>query len=70
MKNQIKPGDIERGLAAAAAVGEETSHQRANGYVVPESFTHGTATQRVEWFRRGFDSGRASDCNTFEVLRL
>ena len=56
-QDRLEPGDIEEGLRAAAAIGDDTLQKRARGHVVPESFTHGTAAQRVQWFKRGFDSG-------------
>jgi len=61
----LQPGDLEEGLRAAAAVGDDTIQKRARGYVVPESFTHGSAQQRTTWFRRGFDSGQLAACDTF-----
>ena len=61
----LEPGDLEEGLRAAAAVGDDTIQKRSRGYVVPESFTHGSAQQRTSWFRRGFDSGELASCDTF-----
>jgi len=61
----LEPGDLEAGLRAAAAVGDDTIQKRSRGYVVPESFTHGSAQQRTSWFRRGFDSGALASCDTF-----
>lgn len=60
----LERGDLEEGLAAAAAVGDDRLTQ---GRVSPESFTHGTSAQRMRWFRRGYDSGRPEDCNTFNT---
>ena len=61
----LDPGDVEEGLGAAAAVGDDRI-QRMGGQVVnPESWTHGSAEQRAEWFRRGFNSGRMQECDTF-----
>ncbi|MEZ6194630.1 MAG: neutral zinc metallopeptidase [Planctomycetota bacterium] len=59
----LEPGDLAEGLAAAGAVGDDRLQMQARGYVVPESFTHGTAEQRIRWFRRGFEEGdpRAHD---------
>lgn len=64
-KNLLDEGDIEEGLKAASAVGDDTLQQRSRGYVVPDSFTHGTSQQRVEWFSRGFESGDLKQGNTF-----
>jgi predicted metalloprotease len=61
---QLDPGDIEEGIAAAAAVGDDRLQQQSQGRVVPESFTHGTSAQRVRWFKRGYQTGRPQDCNT------
>jgi predicted metalloprotease len=62
----LESGDIEEGLAAASAIGDDRLQKQAQGHVTPESFTHGTSAQRVRWFKRGLESGRANDCNTFE----
>ena len=64
-QQKLDPGDIEEGLKAASAVGDDQIQKRTRGYVVPESFTHGSAEQRVRWFRTGFDSGDVRACNTF-----
>jgi hypothetical protein len=61
----LEPGDLESGLKAASSVGDDTLQKREEGTVVPDSFTHGTSAQRVSWFRRGFDSGKIDNCNTF-----
>ena len=61
----LEPGDLESGLQAASSVGDDTLQRREQGTVVPDSFTHGTSAQRVRWFRRGFDSGKIDDCDTF-----
>ena len=66
-RNLLDPGDAEEGLHAAAAVGDDQIQKRSQGYVVPESFTHGSAQQRMRWFKVGFDSGDLRKCNTFEV---
>ena len=63
--NKLDAGDIEAGLRAAAAVGDDTIQKRTRGYVVPDAFTHGSAEQRTRWFRTGFDSGDVRQCNTF-----
>lgn len=62
---QLDPGDIAEALAAATAIGDDRLQKQSQGRVVPESFTHGTSAQRVGWFRRGLDSGRTQDCDTF-----
>ena len=61
----LEPGDLEQGLQAASSVGDDTLQRREQGTVVPDSFTHGTSAQRVRWFRRGFDSGKLDNCDTF-----
>ena len=63
--NSIEPGDIEAALQTAAAIGDDRLQKQARGYVVPDSFTHGTSAQRQRWFTIGFKSGRVSSCNTF-----
>jgi predicted metalloprotease len=62
----LDPGDVEAGLRAAAAVGDDRLQKGAAGRVSPESFTHGTSAQRSEWFRRGLDAGRLDACDTFQ----
>jgi hypothetical protein len=64
-RNKLEVGDLEEGFRAAAAVGDDEIQKRAQGYVVPESFTHGTAEQRRKWFRAGLESGDMRRCNTF-----
>lgn len=61
----IEPGDFEEGLKAAAAIGDDRLQQQGQGYVVPETFTHGTSEQRVYWLRRGLESGDLRACDTF-----
>ena len=66
----LQPGDVEAGLNAAAAIGDDRLQMQARGYVAPESFTHGSSAQRVQWFRRGLDSGELSACDTFKAGRV
>jgi uncharacterized protein len=62
----LEPGDLEDALRAAAAIGDDRLQQQTQGRVVPESFTHGTSAQRMEWFRTGFETGLPARCNTFD----
>jgi len=61
----IEPGDVEKAIATAQAIGDDRLQQASRGRVVPDSFTHGSAAQRVQWLQRGLQSGKISDCNTF-----
>jgi uncharacterized protein len=61
----LEPGDAEEAIRAAAAIGDDRLQKMATGHVMPDQFTHGTSAQRVEWFRRGMDSGDPAACNTF-----
>jgi len=61
----LESGDIEAGLNAASAIGDDRLQMQSRGYVAPESFTHGTSAQRVRWFKRGFESGKVANCDTF-----
>jgi uncharacterized protein len=63
-RNLLQAGDVEEGLRAAAAVGDDRLQRMAGKRVDPDSFTHGSSEQRTEWFQRGFQSGRISDCDT------
>lgn len=63
----LEEGDIEEGLNAAAQIGDDRIQKRSQGYVVPEGFTHGSAEQRVRWFRRGLESRDLDQCDTFSA---
>jgi len=66
----LQQGDVEGGLRAASAVGDDTLEKQSQGYAVPDSFTHGTSAQRVRWFRRGLADGDMDRCDTFEADAL
>jgi hypothetical protein len=61
----LEPGDVEEGLRAAAAIGDDAIQTRTVGYTRPESWTHGSSDQRVSWLRRGLESGDPNACDTF-----
>jgi predicted metalloprotease len=61
----LEQGDVDEALQAASAVGDDTIQKRTQGYVVPDSFTHGTSAQRVSWFKRGLENGSVPACDTF-----
>ena len=61
----LEPGDVEEGMGAAAAVGDDRLQRQTSGQVVPDAFTHGSSEQRVSWFRRGLQSGSPESCDTF-----
>ena len=65
-QNRLETGDAEEAIRAAAAVGDDMIQKRTQGYVVPDSFTHGSAQQRIQWFSRGMQSGDMKQCNTFK----
>jgi len=64
-RNLLDPGDVEAGLQAAAAIGDDRIQRQSRGQVSPESFTHGSSAQRVRWFRAGLDAGDVRQCDTF-----
>ena len=69
-RHVLEAGDLEEGLAAAAAVGDDRLQRRAQGRVAPESFTHGTSEQRSRWFKRGYSTGEVAQCDTFRTGAL
>jgi predicted metalloprotease len=69
-KNIIEPGDIDEALNAASAIGDDRIQRQTQGYVVPDAFTHGSSAQRVRWFKRGYQSGKLEDCDTFNASEL
>lgn len=67
MKNRLQPGDVESALNAAAQIGDDMIQKKISGRVVPDAFTHGTAAQRVRWFKTGIESGKMEACDTFNT---
>ena len=63
--NFLQPGDVEKAVNTAQAIGDDTLQERSQGYAVPDSFTHGSSAQRVRWLKTGLDSGKVSACDTF-----
>ena len=70
MKGILEQGDIEEALTAANAIGDDTIQKRSQGYVVPDSFTHGTSEQRVRWFMKGLETGDIAQGDTFAARNL
>ncbi|MGZ8853675.1 MAG: neutral zinc metallopeptidase, partial [Thermoanaerobaculia bacterium] len=70
MRHILESGDVEEGLNAASAIGDDRLQKASRGYVVPESFTHGSSAQRVRWFKQGLQGGRIADCDTFDTPDL
>jgi predicted metalloprotease len=70
VKHVVEAGDIEEAIRAASAVGDDRLQRRSRGYVVPDSFTHGTSEQRVRWFRRGYETGDLRQGDTFNAPEL
>jgi uncharacterized protein len=66
----LEAGDVDEALTAASAIGDDNLQKQAQGYAVPDSFTHGSADQRMRWFKRGMTSGQMGDCNTFQAKAL
>jgi predicted metalloprotease len=66
----LEKGDVEEGLNAASAIGDDRLQRQTQGYVVPDAFTHGSSAQRVHWFRQGLETGEINACNTFQADRL
>ena len=69
-KGILEPGDIEEALGAASAVGDDRLQREGQGYVIPDSFTHGTSEQRIRWFRKGLDTGDLREGDTFNARSL
>jgi len=69
-RNIVESGDIEAALRAASSIGDDRIQKQAQGYVVPESFTHGSSEQRVRWFKQGIETGDFAQCNTFKAGSL
>lgn len=68
-RSRLEPGDIEEGMTAANAIGDDTLQKQAQGTVVPDSFTHGTSAQRMAWLKRGLETGDPAQCDTFSEVR-
>ena len=70
VKNRLQPGDVEEGLNAAQAIGDDMMQKQATGRVVPDAFTHGSSAQRVRWFKRGLETAQIQQCDTFNTPDL
>lgn len=70
LNNVLEDGDIEEALSAASAVGDDKIQKKAQGYVVPDAFTHGTSEQRMYWFKKGYQTGKLQEGNTFKELNI
>ena len=69
-KGYLESGDLDEALNAANAIGDDRLQKEAQGYIVPESFTHGTSAQRMYWFKKGFDTGDPKQGDTFNATEL
>jgi hypothetical protein len=69
-RNIVEAGDIEAALRAASSIGDDRIQKQSQGYVVPESFTHGSSEQRIRWFKKGIETGDFAQCNTFKTDSL
>jgi len=70
VKQRLEPGDIDEALNAASQIGDDMIQKRTQGHVVPDAFTHGSAAQRVRWFKHGFEAGNMKSCDTFQASDL
>jgi uncharacterized protein len=70
VRNLVEPGDIEEAMNAASQIGDDRLQKQHQGYIVPDSFTHGSSSQRVRWFRKGYESGSINNCGTFSAASL
>ena len=70
MRGILEPGDIQEAMNAASNIGDDRLQQQSRGYVTPDSFTHGSSAQRMQWFNQGYKSGDINQCNTFEAMNL
>jgi predicted metalloprotease len=66
----IEPGDVEAAMQTASAIGDDRLQRQSQGYVVPDSFTHGSSEQRTRWFMTGLKSGEVASCDTFRAAQL
>jgi predicted metalloprotease len=65
----LEPGDVEAAIQTSAAIGDDRLQRRAQGYVVPDAFTHGSSEQRMRWLMTGLKSGKMDDCDTFNAMQ-
>lgn len=70
VRQVVEPGDIDEAMTAAGNIGDDRLQQQSRGYVIPDSFTHGSSAQRSKWFQRGYQSGDISQCDTFSARTL